>query len=254
LSVDRLIRTVPGWCVHLYTASSAVFGLWAVHAIYSGEYRLAIYLMLMTMVIDSTDGMWARAVDVRTRIPFIDGRRLDDICDYFTYVLVPALFLIAAGLLPHPAWAAAPVIASGYGFSQTDAKTSDYFFKGFPSYWNVVAMYLYLMGAAPSTALWIVLGFSLAVFLPIRFIYPTQTRVLRPVSLAMMGLWALTFSWASLVDSNPAWLYFSLIVGPGYYLGLSLCLNLPAIRARLPNAETHLPTPSPAPNDEALPG
>lgn len=231
LIVDRLIRTVPAWCVHLYTASSAVFGLWAVHAIFSGEYRLAIYLMLLTMVIDSTDGMWARAVDVRGRIPSVDGRRLDDICDYFTYVLVPACFMISAGLLPHPAWAAVPVVASGYGFSQADAKTSDHFFLGFPSYWNVVVMYLYLMDARPETALWTILGFSLAVFLPIRFIYPTRTRVLRPVSLAMMAVWALVFSWVSVrPDPDPHWLIASLVIGPAYYIGLSLFLNLPIFR------------------------
>ena len=39
------------------------------------------------MVIDSTDGALARAVDVRGQIPWFDGRRLDDICDYFTYVI-----------------------------------------------------------------------------------------------------------------------------------------------------------------------
>ncbi len=201
------------------------------HATFSGEYRLAIYLMLLTMVIDATDGMWARAVDVRGKLPSVDGRRLDDICDYFTYVLVPACFLIAVDILPHPAWAAVPVLASGYGFSQADAKTTDYFFKGFPSYWNVVVMYLYLMEAGPTTALWIILSFSLAVFLPIRFIYPTRTRVLRKLSLAMMAIWALVFSWVGVrPDPDPHWLLASLIIGPAYYIGLSLWLNLPSFR------------------------
>ena len=89
--------------MHLYTASSAVFGVWAVVAIFSHELRLALYLMLLALAIDSTDGALARVVDVRRRIPWIDGRRLDDICDFFNYVLVPACFLVAADLLPHPA-------------------------------------------------------------------------------------------------------------------------------------------------------
>ena len=88
------------WLVHLYTASSAVFGLWAVVACFRGQFRLAMYLMMLTMVIDSTDGALARLVDVRRQIPWFDGRRLDDICDYFTYVVLPACFLIAAGMLP----------------------------------------------------------------------------------------------------------------------------------------------------------
>ena len=104
----RPVGTVAAWLVHLYTASSAVFGLWAVHAVFSHQYRLAIGLMLVTLLIDATDGTLARALDVRRRIPWFDGRRLDDICDYFTYVLVPACFLMEAGILPHPAWAAGP--------------------------------------------------------------------------------------------------------------------------------------------------
>ena len=225
---------IPAWCVHLYTASSAVVGLWAVHAIYAHEFRLAIYLMLLTMVIDATDGMAARAANVRGVIPWVDGRRLDDICDYFTYVLLPAVFMIEAELLPSPAWAwaALPVIASGYGFSQDDAKTDDHFFVGFPSYWNVVAMYLYLFDARPGTALAIVGVLSIAVFVPLRFIYPTRTRVLRPLSLAMMGLWALLFSWEAVrPDPDPFWLRVSL-VGPIYYIGLSLALNIPQVRER----------------------
>ena len=44
---------------------------------------------------------------------------------------------------------AAPVLASAYGFAQTDAKTDDDFFLGFPSYWNVVAIYLWLLDVSP---------------------------------------------------------------------------------------------------------
>ena len=39
------------------------------------------------------------------------------------------------------------LLSSGYGFSQTAAKlkTTDYFFTGFPSYWNLVALYMFLL-------------------------------------------------------------------------------------------------------------
>jgi phosphatidylcholine synthase len=218
--------TLLAWAVHLYTASSAVFGLWAIDAIYSGEYRLAMYLMLLTMAIDATDGMWARRVRVKERIPWVDGRRLDDICDFFTYVLVPASMLIQAHLLPHPIYAALPVLASGYGFSQADAKTSDDFFLGFPSYWNVAVMYLYLMEASPSTALWIIAALSAGVFVPTRYIYPTRTRALRPLSMAMMAIWGLAFAWLAVrPDPDSRWLLLTLAIGPGYYLALSFILH-----------------------------
>ncbi len=220
--------------MHLYTASSAVLGIFGVMACFRGQFRLAMYLMMLTMVIDSTDGALARAVDVRGRIPWFDGRRLDDICDYFTYVLLPACFLIAAHMLPHPAWAALPVFASAYGFSHDKAKTDDYFFLGWPSYWNVAVMYLYLMGASQAAVLGWVIGLSAAVFVPLKYIYPSRTRVLRPVSVGVLAVWVLIFSWLAVrPEPSQAWIWITLVLGPGYYVGLSLLLNVPRVRAAL---------------------
>jgi phosphatidylcholine synthase len=232
------VRRVLAWLVHLYTGSSAVFGLFGVVACFRGQFRLAMYLMMLTIVIDSTDGALARAVDVRREIPWFDGRRLDDICDYFTYVVLPACFLVAAGMLPHPLWAAVPVLASGYGFSQDKAKTDDFFFLGWPSYWNVAVMYLYLLGSPPSVVLAWVLGLAAAIFVPIKYIYPSRTRVLRPLSLAVLALWVVIFSWLAVrPDPSLVWLYLTLALGPGYYVGLSVLLNVPRVRAALGSAE-----------------
>jgi phosphatidylcholine synthase len=217
---------VGAWLVHLYTASSAVLGVWATAAVFAREFRLAMYLLMLTMVIDSTDGALARAVDVKGRIPWFDGRRLDDIVDFFTYVLVPACFLVEADLLPHPAWAAAPVLASCYGFSRDDAKTPDHLFTGWPSYWNVVAMYLYLLDVSPAVALAIVLVFSAGVFVPLVYVYPSRTRALRPLSIAVLGAWVVGFSWLAVrPDPDPFWVRASL-AGPAYYLAVSAWLNV----------------------------
>lgn len=224
--------TVAAWCVHLYTASSALFGVWAIAACFADRFTLAIYLMLLTLTIDSTDGALARWARVRDRIPWFDGRRLDDICDYFTYVIVPACFLARAGLVPHPAWVAVPVLASAYGFSRADAKTDDHFFLGFPSYWNVVAIYLYLLQVPPWGGLAWVLGLSAAVFMPLRFIYPSRTRALRPLTLGVLGLWLAAISWLGVAQPEPTWVRVTL-AAPAYYVGLSLLLNLPAVRERL---------------------
>jgi phosphatidylcholine synthase len=225
---------VAAWLVHLYTASSAVLGIFGVMACFRGQFRWAMYLMMLTMVIDSTDGALARAADVRGRIPWFDGRRLDDICDYFTYVLLPACFLIASEMLPHPAWAALPVFASAYGFSHDKAKTDDYFFLGWPSYWNVAVMYLYLMGASQTAVLGWVVGLSAAVFVPLKYIYPSRTRVLRPLSVGVLAVWVVIFSWLAVrPDPSQTWIWITLLLGPGYYVGLSLLLNVPRVRSAL---------------------
>ena len=67
--------------------------------------------------------------------------------DYFTFVIVPVALLFHMQLLPSSGtlvFVALPLLASAYGFCQAAAKTPDFFFTGFPSYWNIVAFYLYL--------------------------------------------------------------------------------------------------------------
>jgi phosphatidylcholine synthase len=217
---------LAAWAVHLYTASSAVFGVWAVLAIFDHEYSLAIYLMLLTTVIDSTDGALARLVDVKGRIPWFDGAQLDNIVDYFTYVIVPACMMVEAELLPSPVWIAAPVLASCYGFSHREAKTLDHYFLGWPSYWNVVVIYLYLLGADPWTGLWWVLAFSVGIFVPLRYVYPSRTHFMRPLTLGVLAAWVFGFSWIAVQrEPDPFWVWVSLLC-PAYYMGFSFLLNL----------------------------
>ena len=52
------------------------------------------------MSIDATDGVLARALRVKERLPWFDGAKLDDIVDYLTYVFVPVLLMLRAELLP----------------------------------------------------------------------------------------------------------------------------------------------------------
>src|SRR5436189_120881 len=66
-----------------------------------------------------------------------------------------------------------PLFASAYGFSQTEAKTEDGYFLGFPSCWNVVAFYLYALRPLPGwLGVGVVVGLSLLTFVPSRYLYP----------------------------------------------------------------------------------
>jgi phosphatidylcholine synthase len=171
-------RVALAWAVHAFTASGAVVGVAALLEVAAGHLRGAALLLLVGLFIDSVDGTLARAARVAEVVPEIDGRRLDDIVDYLNYVIVPAVFLVAAGSVSHPAVAGAVALASAYGFSQQDAKTPDDFFLGFPSYWNVVAIYLWGLGIAPATGTAIVLGLVVAVFVPLKYLYPSRAPVL----------------------------------------------------------------------------
>ena len=72
--------------------------------------------------------------------------------------------------------AAIPLLASGYQFCRTDAKTDDHYFLGFPSYWNVVAFYVVVLDLTPAITAVILLGCSVLVFVPIKYVYPSRTK------------------------------------------------------------------------------
>jgi phosphatidylcholine synthase len=218
-------RTILAWLVHLYTAFGAVLSAWAILAIFGGNFRLAWFLIFVTIVIDSTDGVLARRVAVKTVLPDFDGRRLDDIVDYLCWVFVPVLLLVEVGMLP--AWCAAfPLLASGYGFAQEQAKTDDNYFLGFPSYWSIVAFILYAFNAPPLVAAPLILFLSVMVFVPVRYPYPTQTRTLRGLTIGLgipyAALWVLAI-W--LLPARPLWVALGLCSYPAYYALLTFYLS-----------------------------
>ncbi|MBY0402190.1 hypothetical protein K2X89_17985 [Myxococcota bacterium] len=214
------------WAVHLFTASGAVAGLFALTAVAAGHLQGAVYLMLLALVIDAVDGSFARAARVAVHVPEIDGRRLDDIVDYLNYVIVPVFFLAIDGRVTHPAWLAAPVLASAFGFARVDAKTEDDFFLGFPSYWNVLAIYLWLFDASAVLSTILLTGLSLAVFVPLKYLYPSKVepRGLRR-ALGFGGVvWCSTLAaCAGTTDwTRGLWLRELSLLYPAWYLGLSL--------------------------------
>ena len=230
MSEARPLRTVAAWGVHLLTASSAPAGVLAILAAERGDAAVSMGWMAYTIATDSIDGTLARAVGVKQVLPFFDGTRLDDIVDYFTYVIVPVLFLLRFDLLP-PALAVpvalCPVLASAYGFCRTDAKTADHYFTGFPSYWNIVAFYLYALGWPRALNAAVVLVFSVGVFVPIRYLYPSRTPVLRPLTVGLGLAWAAAVLWSiAHLTTVPRALVAVSLAYPVYYVGLSLALHV----------------------------
>jgi len=215
-------RVGLAWGVHAFTASGAVVGAVALLAVVAGNLSQAAVLMLVALAIDSVDGTLARAVKVGEVLPGIDGRRLDDIVDYLNYVIVPVVFMVAAGYL-NPWLAALPILASAYGFAQHDAKTEDDFFLGFPSYWNVVALYVWLLDVAPLTATLVVVLFAIGVFVPLKYVYPSKMPVLRRTTNVAGGLWVVAITLAvvapQLAERLP--LVEATLAYPAWYLLLS---------------------------------
>jgi phosphatidylcholine synthase len=217
------------WLVHLYTASSAVIALLATRAIFEYRFRDAFFWLAAAIVIDSSDGLLARAADVKGRLPWFNGAKLDDIVDYLTYVFVPAVFVWRSLLVPDM-WAvpvaSAVLLSSAYGFNQDAAKTSDHFFTGFPSYWNIVVFYLFVMRSPQVVNAIVLLALAVMVFVPIRYLYPSRTPHWRAATVALGIAWGITLLvmvWRLPVVS-PVLLWGSLIF-PIYYVVLSLVVG-----------------------------
>jgi phosphatidylcholine synthase len=238
---------LAGAAVHLYTATGSVVGLLVVIAAIEGETTTALWLLLVALVIDGTDGMLARRFRVKETIPWFDGARLDDIVDYLTYVFAPVVLLWTTDSLPDGAvgWvlAALPLLASSYQFCRVDAKladggTDDHFFLGFPSYWNVVAFYAIVLDASPTVVGVALVVLSVLVFVPIRYLYPSRMTTLRTPMLLFSAVWALSYVVLLLQapDPHPAVVAVSLAYLV-YYTGLSLWLTVTGARARRSSAQ-----------------
>jgi phosphatidylcholine synthase len=224
-----VFQVLAAWCVHIYTASGVVLALLAAQDIFQYRYRNAFFWLALQIVVDSTDGVLARWAKVSDVTPWFRGSHLDDIVDYVAYVFVPALFVWRSLLVPSE-WTvvvcSAMLLSSAYGFSRHDAKTDDHFFTGFPSYWNIVVFYLLLGGASQEVNGIILAVLAALVFVPVRYVYPTRTPVLRQATLAFAAVWTLQMFWMLWrMPAVPRVMFWLSMAFPLYYTGLSLALT-----------------------------
>lgn len=186
-------RQLAAWLAHFYTAIGGVIGMLALFAAAGGEIRLAFLLLFITVVIDSTDGILARKVRVSEVLPNFSGAMIDNIIDFLTFIWIPVFIMGSTGLLPSLVWISVPIIAGLYAYGQINMKTPDNFFLGFPSYWNVVALYLYLLKPEPFWAVVMVVIPAVLTFIPTRYLYPSKNRVLSKTT------WLLAIGWGLLM-------------------------------------------------------
>jgi phosphatidylcholine synthase len=227
---ERFLRFCA-WVVHFYTAAGAVAGIITLDLIARGDFRGALIVMAAALFIDSTDGPLARSLNVRARLPLFDGSLLDNVVDYLTYVAVPVFFMLRSGILGEDAAgltvASFVMVASAYAFCRIDAKTSDHYFRGFPSYWNLAAFYLFCLRLPVVANAGLLSTLAIMEFLPLKFIYPNRTEPLRGLTLTLAFIWAAVTALMlpAAPSYNPLLLYTSLAF-IAYYFVMSFALNL----------------------------
>lgn len=216
-------RYLIAWAVHAFTASAAFFGVLTLISIYQHDYIHALWFMAVAVVIDAVDGSLARLVHVKSVLPNMDGALLDNIVDYLNYVITPCFFLYvkpdmlpASYLLPI---ITAIIITSSYQFCQSDAKTADHFFKGFPCYWNVVVFYMFIFNTTMTTNAILLSILCVLIFVPIKYVYPSRLDYLTESSSLkiVMHILSITYGISSAMilwnypTINPLWLGLSMV-------------------------------------------
>jgi phosphatidylcholine synthase len=219
------------WIAHAYTATGTVWAFLATVMTFANDFRGAFLFLVVATFVDSTDGVLARAFKVKERIPYFDGALLDNIIDYMTFVFIPALVVWRAGLVESSIVfpvCAAMLMSSAYGFAHAAAKidVGDHFFTGFPSYWNIVVVYMYVLQLPQTVNAIVLVALAVLVFVPIRYIYPSRTMTLKWPTLVLGTMWAIVFTWIiwRLPAVDGPWTMISLVF-PVYYVALSLWLQ-----------------------------
>lgn len=214
------METFLAWGVHLYTAVGGILGFFALYAVAHDNYIVAFTLLMLSSVVDATDGILARTVDVKKVLPTFDGAMLDNVIDIFTYAWIP-VFIIEKLTSLNIVFMVFPIVAALYAYGQVNMKTEDNYFLGFPTYWNIVALYFYLLGIDGLLGIAVLLIFTFLTFIPTRYLYPSKhsNKFYRLFFLIGGAVWILLICYV-LVVPNYMLTLLSLFY-PAAYLGLS---------------------------------
>lgn len=222
------LLTLRAWAVHLYTGLGLVLGYLALIAIFNDQPVHAAAYLGIAALIDGTDGVLARRCNVHKWTPNFDGRKLDDIIDYLNYVLIPVYAAYHFELVTGPWVWTLPfaLLAAVYGFSNEAAKTNDGYFTGFPNYWNGLIFYMWILGTDKWVNGVLFIFFGLLVFVPIKYIYLSQTIHFRKLNIVLTVIWLamVTNIVINFFNPDPLIVWLSLFY-PAYYFAMSFYLH-----------------------------
>jgi phosphatidylcholine synthase len=214
------------FAVHVLTASGAALAFLALMAATRGAWAAMFLWLGIALVVDGVDGTIARALKVSELLPRWSGDVLDLVVDFATYVFVPAYAIAGGGLLPP--WLAAPagiviVMTGAIYFADRSMKTADNYFRGFPTLWNVVAFYLFVLKPAPWVAAALVALLAVLTFMPFKFLHPFRVARLRTLTLSAVALWSVLAAYALLRALDPGpWVAGGLLLLAAYFVAVGL--------------------------------
>ncbi|QFP42069.1 phosphatidyltransferase [Borrelia miyamotoi] len=181
----KKLNLILAWSVHILTAFGLIIGLYSIISIINEDYNLLLKLTILAIIIDGIDGTLARKLKIKELIPTINGELLDNIVDYINYAFIPTIFFYYSNFIKNEYKTMVCIgilLATIYQFSRTDAKTSDDYFKGFPSLWNFLIIFNTIFTINQITNLSIIILCIIFSFAPIKFIYPSKTKEFKHIT------------------------------------------------------------------------
>jgi len=189
---SKNLRLLGAVAVHVLTATGGVLGLFALLSACDGQWANAFAWLGIALIVDGVDGPLARRVDVKRVLPRFSGEELDHLVDYLTYVTVPAFMVARAGIVPvslRLPLAATIMLVSLYHFSDTQSKTAEGYFVGFPAIWNAVVLYCFVLDFPPGVSASVIAICAVLTFIPLYWVHPLRVRRLRLLTLAVISAW-----------------------------------------------------------------
>ncbi len=191
-SNPTFLQKTFAWAVHTFTASGLVAGFMSILAINEKDWRMAMIWLVVALIIDGVDGTFARMFRVKEVLPNVDGKTIDYVIDFATYAIIPAYFFYSAGLVAEE-WllpcTAMILLVSALYYGKDGMVSEDNYFIGFPVMWNMVVFYfVFVWPVIPTVNLVLVIIFCILHFIPIKFVYPSQTARFFHLTLANTAL------------------------------------------------------------------
>ena len=189
------MKVFLSYLVHLFTISGVLLSFLALVASIERNLELVFFYLALALFVDGIDGSLARMIDVKRHTPHINGENLDNIIDYLNYVFVPVFVIYWLDFVPEGMEIISAFIilaVSCYTFANSNIKTSDFYFSGFPALWNIVILYFYILDTDPFLNFITICFLAIFTFIPIKYLHPFRVKRFRFVSLSVLAIWMIT--------------------------------------------------------------
>ncbi len=210
----------------MLTASGVLLGTMALLALIDDNPVACLLWLGVAMMVDGFDGTLARKYDVKTILPHFDGSTLDMVIDYLTWAFIPALFIYFFIELPANVELLAVftiLLSSMFCFCNTNMKSQDNYFVGFPAAWNIAAAYFYILDFPPWITFTAIIGLAILTVTRMKFLHPFRVRKFMPLNIAITLVWCLCATF--LILSSPAhavWALWGWGITSVYFFGMCL--------------------------------